>query len=98
MMYYKTILFLQVVPTHYSMRSATIGAPKGKNYVEELTKQLDEFRKVGFTLGFKHILVFAVRTLEVELVHNWHNIQNCADVIFFLLNNCNIKSILAHRL
>uniref|UniRef100_A0A671VT44 Myosin tail domain-containing protein n=2 Tax=Sparus aurata TaxID=8175 RepID=A0A671VT44_SPAAU len=34
-----------VVPTHYSMRSATIGAPKGKNYVEELTKQLDEFRK-----------------------------------------------------
>ncbi|KAM8743835.1 uncharacterized protein AB9X84_018043 isoform 2-T2 [Acanthopagrus schlegelii] len=34
-----------VVPTHYSMRSATIGAPKGKNFVEELTKQLDEFRK-----------------------------------------------------
>ena len=54
---FKTVLFPQMVPTHYSMRSATIGAPKGKNYVEELTKQLDEFRKVGFTLGFKNIFV-----------------------------------------
>ncbi|XP_073334758.1 uncharacterized protein [Pagrus major] len=34
-----------VMPTHYSMRSNTIGAPNKKNYVEELTKQLDEFRK-----------------------------------------------------
>ncbi|XP_070845354.1 cingulin-like protein 1 [Chaetodon trifascialis] len=34
-----------VVPTHYSMRSATLGAPSKKDYIEELTKQLDVCRK-----------------------------------------------------
>ncbi|XP_040914746.1 cingulin-like protein 1 isoform X2 [Toxotes jaculatrix] len=35
----------QVIPTHYSMRSATLGAPNKKNYIEELTKQLDACQK-----------------------------------------------------
>ncbi|XP_050928724.1 cingulin-like protein 1 [Lates calcarifer] len=35
----------QVVPTHYSMRSATLGAPNRKDYIEELTKQLDTCQK-----------------------------------------------------
>ncbi|GLD56743.1 uncharacterized protein AKAME5_000904900, partial [Lates japonicus] len=35
----------QVVPTHYSMRSATLGAPNRKDYIEELTKQLDACQK-----------------------------------------------------
>ncbi|XP_039636356.1 uncharacterized protein LOC120545814 isoform X1 [Perca fluviatilis] len=34
-----------VVPTHYSMRSATLGAPNKKDYIEELTKQLDACQK-----------------------------------------------------
>ncbi|KAF3702328.1 Cingulin-like protein 1 Junction-associated coiled-coil protein Paracingulin [Channa argus] len=34
-----------VIPTHYSMRSATLGAPNKKDYIEELTKQLDACQK-----------------------------------------------------
>ncbi|KAM6903058.1 uncharacterized protein FYW49_016566 [Xenentodon cancila] len=34
-----------VAPTHYSMRSATLGAPNKRDYVEELTKQLDTSQK-----------------------------------------------------
>ncbi|XP_023268417.1 cingulin-like protein 1 [Seriola lalandi dorsalis] len=34
-----------VVPTHYSMRSATLGAPNKKDYIEELTKQLNDCQK-----------------------------------------------------
>ncbi|XP_069016778.1 myosin heavy chain, embryonic smooth muscle isoform [Embiotoca jacksoni] len=34
-----------VVPNHYSMRSATLGAPNKKDYIEELTKQLDSCQK-----------------------------------------------------
>uniref|UniRef100_A0AAQ6IP71 Myosin tail domain-containing protein n=1 Tax=Anabas testudineus TaxID=64144 RepID=A0AAQ6IP71_ANATE len=34
-----------VVPTHYSMRSATLGGPSRKDYIEELTKQLDVCQK-----------------------------------------------------
>lgn len=41
-------LLIQVVPTHYSMRSATLGAPNKKDYIEELTKQLDICQKVDF--------------------------------------------------
>lgn len=37
----------QVVPTHYTMRSATLGAPSRKDFIEELTKQLDNCQKVG---------------------------------------------------
>ncbi|XP_008322532.1 EH domain-containing and endocytosis protein 1 isoform X2 [Cynoglossus semilaevis] len=33
------------VSTHYSMRSATLGAPNKKDYIEELTKQLDSCQK-----------------------------------------------------
>ncbi|XP_031711784.1 cingulin [Anarrhichthys ocellatus] len=37
---------LQVAPsTHYSMRSATLGTPNKKDYIEELTKQMDGCRK-----------------------------------------------------
>lgn len=39
-------MLLQVVPTHYSMRSATLGGPSRKDYIEELTKQLDVCQKV----------------------------------------------------
>lgn len=45
-----------MVPTHYSMRSATLGAPNRKDYIEELTKQLDACQKVGlisFILGIQ---------------------------------------------
>ncbi|XP_060916832.1 cingulin-like protein 1 isoform X2 [Labrus mixtus] len=31
----------QLMTTHYSIRSATMGAPNRKDYIEELTKQLD---------------------------------------------------------
>ncbi|XP_065822072.1 myosin heavy chain, embryonic smooth muscle isoform isoform X3 [Labrus bergylta] len=31
----------QMMTTHYSLRSATMGAPNRKDYIEELTKQLD---------------------------------------------------------
>ncbi|XP_070781219.1 cingulin-like [Enoplosus armatus] len=34
-----------VIPTHYSIRSATLGAPNKKNYIEELTKQMDACQK-----------------------------------------------------
>nr|XP_020456617.1 cingulin-like protein 1 isoform X2 [Monopterus albus] len=34
-----------VVPTHYSMRSASLGAANKKDYIEELTRQLDDLRK-----------------------------------------------------
>nr|XP_054600651.1 cingulin-like protein 1 [Nothobranchius furzeri] len=34
-----------VAPAHYSMRSTTLGAPNKKNYIEELTKQLDTCQK-----------------------------------------------------
>ncbi|XP_030599132.1 uncharacterized protein LOC115789761 [Archocentrus centrarchus] len=34
-----------VAPTHYSMRSATLGAPNKKDYIEELTKQLDAIQR-----------------------------------------------------
>ncbi|KAM9338374.1 uncharacterized protein ABDE67_017932 [Symphorus nematophorus] len=38
----RTELNNPVVPTtHYSLRSATLGAPNKKDYIEELTKQLD---------------------------------------------------------
>lgn len=40
-------LLPQVVSTHYSMRSATLGGPNKKDYIEELTKQLDTCQKVG---------------------------------------------------
>lgn len=40
-------MLLQVVSTHYSMRSATLGAPIRKDYIEELTKQLDTCQKVN---------------------------------------------------
>lgn len=33
--------------THYSMRSATLGAPNKKDFIEELTKQMDACQKVG---------------------------------------------------
>ncbi|XP_070707122.1 cingulin-like protein 1 [Pempheris klunzingeri] len=32
-------------PTHYSMRSATLGLPNKKDFIEELTKQLDTCQK-----------------------------------------------------
>ncbi|XP_054469012.1 cingulin [Anoplopoma fimbria] len=36
----------QLAPTtHYSMRSATLGAPNKKNFIEELTKQMDACQK-----------------------------------------------------
>nr|XP_046232037.1 cingulin-like isoform X4 [Scatophagus argus] len=41
----RTELNNTVVPTHYSMRSATLGAPNRKDYIEELTKQLDACQK-----------------------------------------------------
>ncbi|XP_028274093.1 cingulin-like protein 1 isoform X2 [Parambassis ranga] len=34
-----------VAPTHYSMRSTTLGVPNKKNYIEELTKQLNDCQK-----------------------------------------------------
>ncbi|XP_061589197.1 putative leucine-rich repeat-containing protein DDB_G0290503 [Cololabis saira] len=34
-----------VVPNHYSMRSATLGAPNKRDFIEELTKQLDACQK-----------------------------------------------------
>uniref|UniRef100_A0A665W981 Uncharacterized LOC115052331 n=1 Tax=Echeneis naucrates TaxID=173247 RepID=A0A665W981_ECHNA len=34
-----------MAPTHYSMRSTTLGAPNKKDYIEELTKQLDACQK-----------------------------------------------------
>uniref|UniRef100_A0A3Q2VJX2 Cingulin-like protein 1 n=2 Tax=Haplochromis burtoni TaxID=8153 RepID=A0A3Q2VJX2_HAPBU len=34
-----------VVPTHYSMRSSTLGAPNKKDYIAELTKQLDTIQR-----------------------------------------------------
>ncbi|PWA16007.1 hypothetical protein CCH79_00017749, partial [Gambusia affinis] len=34
-----------VAPVHYSMRSATLGAPNKKDFIEELTKQLDGCQK-----------------------------------------------------
>ncbi|KAG7498502.1 cingulin 1 isoform X3 [Solea senegalensis] len=34
-----------VVSTHYSLRSATLGGPNKKDYIEELTKQLDACQK-----------------------------------------------------
>ncbi|XP_026153728.1 cingulin-like protein 1 isoform X2 [Mastacembelus armatus] len=34
-----------VAPTHYSMRSATLGTPNRKDYIEELTKQMDACQK-----------------------------------------------------
>uniref|UniRef100_A0A3Q1B252 Myosin tail domain-containing protein n=1 Tax=Amphiprion ocellaris TaxID=80972 RepID=A0A3Q1B252_AMPOC len=34
-----------VVPTHYSLRSNTLGPPNKKDYIEELTKQLDVCQK-----------------------------------------------------
>lgn len=34
------------VNTHYSMRSATLGGLNKKDYIEELTKQLDVCQKV----------------------------------------------------
>ncbi|XP_040013965.1 uncharacterized protein LOC120806664 [Xiphias gladius] len=34
-----------VIPTHYSMRSTTLGAPNKKDYIEELTKQLDSCQR-----------------------------------------------------
>ncbi|KAK9532910.1 hypothetical protein VZT92_010271 [Zoarces viviparus] len=37
---------IQMAPsTHYSMRSATLGTPNKKDYIEELTKQMDGCRK-----------------------------------------------------
>ncbi|XP_051267924.1 cingulin-like protein 1 isoform X2 [Dicentrarchus labrax] len=43
----RTEINTPVVPshTHYSMRSATLGAPNKKDYIEELTKQLDACQK-----------------------------------------------------
>ncbi|XP_054878210.1 paramyosin isoform X4 [Poeciliopsis prolifica] len=35
----------QVAPVHYSIRSATLGAPNKKDFIEELTKQLDGCQK-----------------------------------------------------
>ncbi|XP_014900941.1 myosin-9 isoform X1 [Poecilia latipinna] len=35
----------QVAPVHYSVRSATLGAPNKKDFIEELTKQLDVCQK-----------------------------------------------------
>ncbi|XP_027881453.1 cingulin-like protein 1 isoform X3 [Xiphophorus couchianus] len=35
----------QVAPVHYSLRSATLGAPNKKDFIEELTKQLDVCQK-----------------------------------------------------
>uniref|UniRef100_A0A668TBY0 Myosin tail domain-containing protein n=1 Tax=Oreochromis aureus TaxID=47969 RepID=A0A668TBY0_OREAU len=34
-----------VVPTHYSMRSSTLGAPNKKDYIAELTKQLETIQR-----------------------------------------------------
>ncbi|MED6269610.1 hypothetical protein CHARACLAT_001326, partial [Characodon lateralis] len=34
-----------VAPIHYSMRSATLGAPNKRDFIEELTKQLDACQK-----------------------------------------------------
>uniref|UniRef100_A0A3B5Q4S3 Cingulin-like protein 1 n=1 Tax=Xiphophorus maculatus TaxID=8083 RepID=A0A3B5Q4S3_XIPMA len=34
-----------VAPVHYSLRSATLGAPNKKDFIEELTKQLDVCQK-----------------------------------------------------
>lgn len=42
-----TFFLLQVVPTHYSMRSSTLGAPNKKDYIAELTKQLDTIQRVS---------------------------------------------------
>ncbi|KAK5851664.1 hypothetical protein PBY51_023202 [Eleginops maclovinus] len=36
---------VQMGQTHYSMRSATLGGPNKKNYIEELTKQMDACQK-----------------------------------------------------
>ncbi|KAI3361928.1 hypothetical protein L3Q82_012276, partial [Scortum barcoo] len=41
----RTELNNPVISTHYSMRSATLGAPNRKDYIEELTKQLDGVQK-----------------------------------------------------
>ncbi|XP_015247214.1 PREDICTED: cingulin-like protein 1 [Cyprinodon variegatus] len=35
----------KVAPVHYSMRSSTLGAPNRKDFIEELTKQLDACQK-----------------------------------------------------
>ncbi|XP_041667071.1 uncharacterized protein LOC121525252 [Cheilinus undulatus] len=35
----------QVMTTHYSLRSATLGSPNRKDYIEELTKQMDACQK-----------------------------------------------------
>lgn len=42
-----TFFLLQVVPTHYSMRSSTLGVPNKKDYIAELTKQLDTIQRVS---------------------------------------------------
>jgi len=42
------IFCVQVASVHYSVRSSTLGAPNKKDYIEELTKQLDACQKVGF--------------------------------------------------
>ncbi|KAM7369356.1 hypothetical protein PAMP_013630 [Pampus punctatissimus] len=42
----KTEINSAAIPTtHYSMRSATLGVPNKKNYIEELTKQLNDCQK-----------------------------------------------------
>ncbi|MEQ2164196.1 hypothetical protein GOODEAATRI_004114 [Goodea atripinnis] len=40
---------LRVAPIHYSMRSATLGAPNKRDFIEELTKQLDACQKIEVT-------------------------------------------------
>jgi len=47
-----SVFVLQVAPSnHYSLRSNTVGGPNKKNYIEELTKQMDVCQKVGLVLG-----------------------------------------------
>ena len=38
--------------THYNMRSATLGVPNKKDYIEELTKQLGACQKVGLIVSY----------------------------------------------
>lgn len=38
---------VQVAPIQHSMRTGSLGGPNKKDYIEELTKQLDACRKVG---------------------------------------------------
>lgn len=75
--------FLQVIPTpHYSMRSATLGMPNKKDYIEELTKQLDTCQKVGLIVSYG---------CQTECSEGLREVMLGLAVIHDALKTCNIN-------